>query len=138
VSLQALSQLFCSVCSDQVVCSGLGLFGSKESFIPAVICHRGLWYVNLPVLAASSFAVSHLNKCRHIIFVAIWFRACSRVRWVVLDVCMFILVCFYLLGLDLKPLVIGINCFTFNCCKKGWIFNCCIIFYFMFNIFGIV
>jgi hypothetical protein len=68
VSLQALLQLFCSVCSDQVVCSGLSLFGSKESFIPVVICHRGLWYVNLPVLATSSFAVSHLNKCRHLIF----------------------------------------------------------------------
>jgi hypothetical protein len=44
--VKALSQLFCSVCSDLTVCDALGLFGSKESFMPAMICHRGLWYVN--------------------------------------------------------------------------------------------
>ncbi|PNX66627.1 hypothetical protein L195_g055192, partial [Trifolium pratense] len=38
-----------------------GSLGSKEPFIPTVFCHRGLWYVNLSVLAVGSFAVSYLN-----------------------------------------------------------------------------
>jgi hypothetical protein len=54
--------------SDPTFCSGLGLIGSKGSFMPALICQRGLWYVNLSVLAVSLFAVSYLNKCLHIIF----------------------------------------------------------------------
>jgi hypothetical protein len=55
-------------------------------------------------------------------FFAIWFRARARIRWVVLDVSMFILACFYLLKLDLKPTVVGINCFIFYCCKKvNWV-----------------
>jgi hypothetical protein len=57
-------------------------------------------------------------------------------------VSVFVLV-FYLLGLDLKPLVAGINCIIFNCYKKvNWVRlmspQFCTIFFFMFNIFGIV
>jgi hypothetical protein len=123
--VKALSQLFCSFCSDPTVYDALGLFGSKESFMPAMICHRGLWYVNLwilSVLADSSFAVLHLNRCIHIFFFSIWFRSRSRVRWVVLDVFMFVLVCCYPLGLDLKPIVVGMNCFISNGCQKvNWV-----------------
>jgi hypothetical protein len=47
---------------------GLGLFGSKGPFIPAVLCHRGLWYVNLSVLTVVSFAVLTLVKARTSLF----------------------------------------------------------------------
>jgi hypothetical protein len=55
-------------------------------------------------------------------------------------VSVFVLV-FYLLGLDLKPLVAGINCIIFNCYKKvNWVrlMSPQFFVYFMFNIFGIV
>jgi hypothetical protein len=51
----------------------LGLIGSKGSLLPAVLCHRGLWYVNLSVLAVDSFAVSYLYKYWHIIFLLFGF-----------------------------------------------------------------
>jgi hypothetical protein len=60
--------------------------------MPAVFCHRGLWYVNLSVLTVGSFVVSYLNKCLHITFFATWFRARMGVCWVVFDVSMFALV----------------------------------------------
>jgi hypothetical protein len=71
------------------------------------------------VLAVVSFAVYYLNKCRHTFFLfAIWFRARLRARWIVFDVSAFVLVFFILpLGLDLKPLVAGINGIIFNCYK---------------------
>jgi hypothetical protein len=85
-----------------------------------VIGGCGTWI--LSVLADSSFAVLHLNRCRHIIFFAIWFRSRLWVRWVGLDVFMFVLVCFYPFGLDLKPIVVGNNCFIFNGCKMvNWV-----------------
>jgi hypothetical protein len=59
--------LFKTLCCDlgfsDLACCNLGLFGSKGPFMPAVFCHRGLWYVNSSVLAVGSFAVSYLSKC---------------------------------------------------------------------------
>jgi hypothetical protein len=101
------------------------------------------WHLIRSVLAVVSFAVYYLNKYIHTFFFAIWFRARLWVRWIVFVVSVFVLVFFYLLGLDLKPLVAGINCIIFNCYKKvNWVRlmspQFCTIFYFMFNIFGIV
>jgi hypothetical protein len=77
--------------------------------MPVVFYHRGLWYVNSSVLAVSSFAVSYLSKYSFITFFAIWFRARTRVRWVVSDEYVFVLVFFHLLRLAPKPLVVDFN-----------------------------
>jgi hypothetical protein len=74
--------------------------------MPAVLCHRGLWYVNSSVLAVGSFAISYLSKCSLNIFFAIWFRARTRVRWVVSVEFVLTLVFFHLLRLASKPLVV--------------------------------
>jgi hypothetical protein len=62
------------------------------------------------------------------------------------SVCGLLLFSFYLLRLDLKPPVVGFNCFIFNFYIFMWLTGSgwcppsflCIIFYFMFNIFGMV
>jgi hypothetical protein len=50
--------------------SSLRWFGlpQKGRFMPVVFFYRGLWYVNLFVLAFDSFAISYLNKYLHITF----------------------------------------------------------------------
>jgi hypothetical protein len=93
------------VLSD-LACCILGLFGSKGPFMSVVFCHMGLWYVNSSVLTVGSFAVLYLSKCSLITFFTIWFRARTRVRWVVSDEFMFALVFFHLLRLAPKPLVV--------------------------------
>jgi hypothetical protein len=99
--------LFKTLCCDlgfsDLACCNLGLFGSKGPFMPAVFCHRGLWYVNSSVLAVGSFAVSYLSKCSlNTFFFAIWFRARARVRRIVSVEFVLTLVFFHLLRLAPK------------------------------------
>jgi hypothetical protein len=108
-----LRSTFCF--SDSEVRDALGFFGSKGPFMPVVFYHRGLWYVNLSVLAVGSFVVSYLNRCLHIILLLFDFAPLRGY-----DVSVFALV-FYLLGLALKPLVVGIKCFIFNCYIPMWL-----------------
>jgi hypothetical protein len=75
------------------------LASSKGLFMPVMFCHRGLWYLNSSVLTVGSFAVSHLSKCSLITFFVIWFRTRTRVRWIVSDKFVFVLVFLHLLRL---------------------------------------
>jgi hypothetical protein len=63
-----------------------------------------------------SLAVLYLSKCSLITFFTIWFRARTRVRWVVSDEFMFALVFFHLLRLAPKPLVVVLSLFTTFLC----------------------
>jgi hypothetical protein len=96
VSLQGsvAAVLFCT-CSDTIVCSGVvWVCLARKGRVCLLWFHRGSWYVNLSVLAVGSFAVPYLTNA-HTSFFAIWFRARTRVRWVVFDV--FVLVLVFLL-----------------------------------------
>jgi hypothetical protein len=129
--------LFKTLCC---ACCNLGLFGSKGPFMHVVLCHRRLWYVNSFVLAVGSFLVSYLGKYSIIIFFAIWFRVRTRVRWIVSDEFVFVLVFFHLLRLAPKTTCSWFYLLHF--CVVHWVrlmspSFLCNLFYFMFNLFGI-
>jgi hypothetical protein len=79
-------------------------------------------------------------------FFAIWFRARTRVRWVVSDEYVFVLVFFHLLRLAPKPLVVDFNflslfatslCGILDLVDVPPVFFVLSFFFFIFNLFRI-
>jgi hypothetical protein len=54
--------------SNSTCLPGFGFVCSKGQFMPAMLCHRGLWYVNSSVLAVGLFAVHTLANAHSSFF----------------------------------------------------------------------